>query len=95
MDNDARIMKIEGKGYKPWLLRYNGQSTVCGKNGIIVGSDVTDQANDIQQLQPMLELTEKLVPEDLKNNFKNGKRLADQVAWQAARLATTALRINV
>jgi len=30
-------MKIDGKGFKPWLLRYNAQATVCGKNGIIVG----------------------------------------------------------
>jgi len=39
IDNDARIMKIDGKGYKPWLLRYHAQATVCGKNGIIVGAD--------------------------------------------------------
>jgi len=73
-DNDARTMKIEGKGYES---AYNAQAAVCGKNGIIVAADVTNQGNDVQQLQPMLELTEELAPEELKENFKNGKHLAD------------------
>jgi len=67
-------MKIDGKGYKPG---YNAQATVCGKNGIIVGINVTNQANDIQQLQPMLDQVENSVPSACEEYFKNGKHLAD------------------
>lgn len=73
-DNDARTMKIEGKKCKP---AYNTQATVCGKNGLIVAADVTNEANDVHQLQPMLELTEELAPEQLKENFQKGKHLLD------------------
>ena len=73
-DNDTRTMKVSAHGYKPG---YNAQATVCGKNGLIVGADVTNQANDINQLQPMLALSEKLAPGKLKENFETGTHLAD------------------
>ncbi len=67
-------MKIEGKGYKP---AYNAQATVCGKNGFIVGPGITNEANDVHQLQPMLELTNRIAPEELIENFRKGTHLAD------------------
>ncbi len=74
-DNDARTMKVgNGRNFKPG---YNAQATTCGKNGLIVGADITNEANDIHQLQPMLELVCELAPEELKDNIKNGTHLAD------------------
>ncbi len=74
-DNDARTMKVgTGRNFKPG---YNAQATTCGKNGLIVGADITNEANDIHQLKPMLKLACELSPEELKDNIKNGTHLAD------------------
>ena len=73
-DKDARTMRLNGKGYKPG---YNGQVTVDVKNGLVVASDITNQANDINQFKPMMELTEKLAPPQWKEEIKNAIHLAD------------------
>lgn len=49
-DPESRIMKSSNKG---WDQCGNGQVVVTAEQ-IIVAADVTDQANDKQQLQPML-----------------------------------------
>ncbi len=73
-DKNARTMKIEGRLYKPG---FNAQATVCAKEGIIVGATVTDQANDVQQLKPMMELIKKLAPDELQDKIKESRHLAD------------------
>jgi hypothetical protein len=67
-------MKLEGKTYKQG---YNAQVSVCGENGLITASDVTNEANDKKQLSNMLERIEENTPEKIKQNFRNGKHLAD------------------
>ena len=49
-DPESRIMK-DRKGY---LQGYNAQA-VCTKNQVIVGAEVTQQENDVRQLEPMVE----------------------------------------
>ena len=52
-DPESRIMKSSNKG---WDQCGNGQA-VINENQIIVAADVTDQANDVRQLKPMLDQT--------------------------------------
>jgi transposase len=52
-DPESKIMKTSSKG---WDQCGNAQAVV-NENQIIVAADVTDQANDVRQLQPMLEQT--------------------------------------
>ena len=52
-DPESKIMKTSGKG---WDQCGNAQAVV-NENQIIVAADVTDQANDVRQLQPMLDQT--------------------------------------
>lgn len=52
-DPEARTMKTQdGK-----RMAYNAQAVADAANGIIVGADVTNEANDVHQLAPMLEET--------------------------------------
>ena len=52
-DPDSRIMKDGAT--KAFVQGYNGQAAVDDKAQIIVAADVTQQANDKQQLEPMVE----------------------------------------
>lgn len=52
-DPDSRIMK-DGST-KAFVQGYNGQAAVDEQAQIIVAADVTQQANDKQQLEPMVE----------------------------------------
>lgn len=52
-DPESKIMKTSSKG---WDQCGNAQAVV-NENQIIVAADVTDQANDVRQLQPMLDQT--------------------------------------
>ncbi len=52
-DPESKIMKTSNKG---WDQCGNAQAVV-NENQIIVAADVTDQANDVRQLQPMLDQT--------------------------------------
>ena len=54
-DPDARMMVHGGRTE----FAYNAQAMVDQQAGIIVAADVTDQANDEHQLEPMLEETEQ------------------------------------
>ena len=69
-DNDSRIMKIDKKNFKP---SNNAQASACGKNGIIVGADVTTEANDKNQLKPMVTEMEEAAPEEIKEEVGKGK----------------------
>ena len=52
-DPDAQMMKSGGRTE----FAYNAQAMVDQKSGVIVAEDVTDEANDGHQLEPMLEQT--------------------------------------
>ena len=52
-DPESKIMKTSNKG---WDQCCNAQAVV-NENQIIVAADVTDQANDVRQVQPMLDQT--------------------------------------
>ncbi len=52
-DPESKIMKTSSKG---WDQCGNAQAVV-NENQIIVAADVTDQANDVRQIQPMLDQT--------------------------------------
>jgi transposase len=52
-DPESKIMKTSSKG---WDQCGNAQAVV-NENQIIVAADVTDQANDVRQLHPMLDQT--------------------------------------
>ena len=52
-DPESKIMKTSSKG---WDQCGNAQAVV-NENQIIVAADVTDQANDVRQVEPMLDLT--------------------------------------
>jgi transposase len=52
-DPDSRIMK--NGATKSFEQSYNGQASVDGANQVIVAADVTQAANDKQQLQPQVE----------------------------------------
>ncbi len=50
-DPESRIMKANNKG---WDQCGNAQAVVDSEHQIIVAADVTDQANDVQQVAPMM-----------------------------------------
>jgi transposase len=54
-DPDAQMMKNHGR----IEFAYNAQAMVDQQSGLIVAADVTDEANDEHQLEPMLEQTEQ------------------------------------
>jgi transposase len=49
---DARLMKTARHGHQ---VAYNAQSAVDGKNGLIAAFELTNDGNDLGQLQPMAE----------------------------------------
>jgi len=62
-DPESGIMKANNKG---WDQCGNAQAAVDSKKQIIVACDVTDESNDKQQFEPMLEQTQENVGEDKK-----------------------------
>jgi transposase len=62
-DPESSIMKANNKG---WDQCGNAQAAVDSTNQIIVASDVTDQSNDKQQFEPMLEQAQDNVGQDKK-----------------------------
>ena len=62
-DPETSIMKANNKG---WDQCGNAQAAVDSKNQIIVACDVTDQSNDKQQFEPMVEQSQENVGEDKK-----------------------------
>ena len=62
-DPESKIMKVANKG---WDQCGNAQAAVDSKNQIIIACDVTNQSNDKQQFDPMLEMAQENVVEDKK-----------------------------
>jgi transposase len=60
-DPESKIMKVSNKG---WDQCGSAQAAVDGANQIIVACDVTDQANDKQQFEPMVEKAQENAGED-------------------------------
>lgn len=60
-DPESRIMKASNKG---WDQCGNAQAVVDGAGQIIVAADVTDQANDVRQVIPMLIQAQENVGEN-------------------------------
>ena len=62
-DPESSIMKANNKG---WDQCGNAQAVVDSEHQIIVACDVTDQSNDKQQFEPMIEQSQENVGEDAK-----------------------------
>ena len=62
-DPESGIMKANNKG---WDQCGNAQAAVDNKKQIIVACDVTNESNDKQQFEPMLEQAQENVGEDKK-----------------------------
>jgi len=60
-DEDSRIMPVAGGGFEQC---YNAQAVVAAGSLLVVAADVTQAANDKQQLEPMLNMVAAL-PEEL------------------------------
>lgn len=59
-DDDSRIMKVAGGGFDQC---YNAQAVVATGSLLIVATDVTQAANDKEQLLPMIEKLQALPKE--------------------------------
>lgn len=62
-DPESKIMKVSNKG---WEQCVSAQAAVDSRNQIIVACDVTNETNDKQQFEPMLEKAQKNVGQDKK-----------------------------
>ncbi|MBA7682319.1 IS1182 family transposase ISPlba1 [subsurface metagenome] len=62
-DPESGIMKANNKG---WDQCGNAQAAVDSEEQIILACDVTDESNDKQQFEPMVEQTQENVGEDKK-----------------------------
>ena len=62
-DPESSIMKANNKG---WDQCGNAQAAVDSKKQVIVACDVTNESNDKQQFEPMLEQTQENIGEDKK-----------------------------
>jgi transposase len=62
-DPESGIMKANNKG---WDQCGNAQAAVDSKKQVIVACDVTNESNDKQQFEPMLEQTQENVGDDKK-----------------------------
>ena len=60
-DPESKIMKVSNKG---WEQCGSAQAAVDSKNQIIVACDVTNETNDKQQFEPMLEKAQQNVGEE-------------------------------
>ena len=59
-DEDSRIMKVAGGGFDQC---YNAQAVVATGSMLIVATEVTQAANDKEQLMPMIEKMQALPKE--------------------------------
>ncbi len=81
-DPDSRIMK----GSKGWLQGYNAQAVVT-RDQIVLAPDVTSQANDVQQLKPMLDKARTMVRTVLGEDARLGTALMDAGYWSETNAA--------
>ena len=73
-DPDSRTMKT----HDGWVQGYNVQAMVDTESQVIVAQAVTDEANDKQQLEPMVEACEET------NGERPDELLADAGYWSEA-----------
>ena len=79
-DPDSRIM-ADGANKGSFVQAYNAQIAVDAEAQIIIAADVTQQANDKQQLAPMFEQVEKNTgTKPVAGSADNGYWTPDQVA---------------
>ena len=89
-DPDSGIMKTR----RGWLQGYNGQIVVTTGQIIIIiiAADVTTDANDVQQLHPMLAQAQANVvavaEEDQQDEVTLGAAVADAGYWSEANVAS-------
>ena len=85
-DPDSGIMKTR----RGWLQGYNGQIVVTTSQ-IIIAADVTTDANDVQQLHPMLAQAQAniaaVTEEDQRGEVTLGAVVADAGYWSEANVA--------
>jgi transposase len=85
-DPDSGIMKTR----RGWLQGYNGQIVVPAGQ-IIIANDVTTDANDVQQLHPMLAQAQANmvagVDDDEQDTVALGAAVADAGYWSEANVA--------
>jgi transposase len=81
-DPDSGIMRTR----RGWVQGYNAQIVVT-REQIILAADVTTQANDVQQLTPMLDQAQATVEAILGEDALLGAAVADAGYWSAANLA--------
>ena len=74
------------KSSRGWVQGYNAQAMVT-RDQIIVAPDVTSQANDVQQLQPMLDKANTVVRTVLGETACLGTALMDAGYWSEANAA--------
>lgn len=82
-DPDSRIMKTR----RGWVQGYNAQAVVTPQQIILV-SEVTTEANDVQQLQPMLTKALAMVELVLGEDAVLGAAVADAGYWSEANAAS-------
>jgi hypothetical protein len=75
-DPDSGIMKTR----RGWVQGYNAQALVTPQQ-IILTADVTTDANDVQQLKPMLDLTQAVVEMVMGEDAVLGAVAADAGYW--------------
>jgi len=78
-DPDSRIMKTQ-HGY---VQGYNAQA-IATRDQVIVGAEVTDEANDVRQLVPMVEAVEQTLKAAGLSEPQMGTLLADAGYWSEA-----------
>ncbi|MBF0560629.1 MAG: transposase [Alphaproteobacteria bacterium] len=82
-DPDSEMMKTR----RGFVQGYNAQAVVT-ENQIILAADVTTQANDIHQLEPMLNQAQAVVETVMGEDTTLGASLADAGYCSEANLAT-------
>ncbi len=78
-DPDSEVMKTR----RGWIQGYNAQAVVTPQQ-IILAAEVTTDANDMQQLTPMLDLAQAVVEAVMGEDAVLGAAAADAGYWSEA-----------
>jgi len=68
------------KSWNGWKQGFNGQAMVDCNSQVIVAQSVTDEANDVEQLEPMIEECKDV------NGECPGKVVADAGYWSKSNM---------
>ena len=82
-DPDSGIMKTR----QGWVQGYNAQAVVTPQQ-IILAAEVTTEANDVQQLKPMLDLAQAVVEVVMGEDAVLGAAVVDAGYWSDDNLAS-------